>query len=144
MKDTSAVDVAYIFAPFTAWLTAGSLKLAISVLRSGRIDWEHVGLGGLPSTHTAVVSSTAMPIGLREGVNTPLFALAVTLAIIVMLDALSLRPEVGAHAAALNDLLRSDAKRSRFREHIGHQRVEVLGGLLVGLGCALSLHGLFS
>jgi acid phosphatase family membrane protein YuiD len=138
------VDVADMFAPFAAWFTAGSLKLAISVLRSGRIDWEQVGLGGLPSNHTAAVSSTAILIGLRDGVHTPLFAIAVTLAIIVMLDALNLRREVGAHAAALNDLLRSDAKRPPFREHIGHQRVEVLGGLLVGLGCALVLHGLFS
>jgi acid phosphatase family membrane protein YuiD len=138
------VDVAYIFAPFTAWFTAGSLKLAISVLRSGRVDWEQVGLGGLPSNHTAVVSATATLVGLREGVNTPLFAIAVTLAIIVMLDALNLRRQVGAHAAALNDLLRSDTKRPRFREHIGHQRVEVLGGLLVGLGCAWLLHCLFS
>jgi acid phosphatase family membrane protein YuiD len=43
-----------MFAPFAAWFTAGSLKLAISVLRSGRIDWEQVGLGGLPSNHTAM------------------------------------------------------------------------------------------
>lgn len=138
------MDVTYLLAPLIAWVTAGSLKLAISVLRSGRLDWAQVGLGGLPSNHTAVVSATAILIGLREGVTTPLFALAVTLAIIVMLDALHLRREVGAHAAALNHLLGSDVKRSRLREHIGHQRLEVVGGLLVGFGCALSLHYLCS
>ena len=137
------MDVAYLVAPLTAWVTAGSLKLAISLLRSGRLDWSQVGLGGLPSIHTAVVSATAMLIGLREGVATPLFALAVTLAMIVMFDALHLRREVGAHAAALNDLLQHDATRPRLREHIGHQRIEVVGGLLVGLGCAFVLHYLF-
>jgi uncharacterized protein len=140
IKDTSVVDVAYLAAPLTAWVTAGSVKLAISLLRSGRLDWAQVGLRGLPSNHTAVVSATAFLIGLREGVQTPLFALAVTLALIVIFDALHLRREVGAHAAALNDLLQYDTKRSRLREHIGHQRLEVVGGLLVGLGCALSLH----
>lgn len=137
------MDAAYLVAPFTAWFAAGSLKLAISTLRNGRIEWEQVGLGGLPSNHTAVVSATASLIGLREGVTTPLFALAVTLAIIVMLDALHLRRQVGAHAAALNKLLRHEAKRPVFREHVGHQQVEVLVGLLVGVGCAVVLDGVF-
>jgi acid phosphatase family membrane protein YuiD len=119
------------------------LKLAINFLRSGRLAWDHVGLGGLPSNHTAVVSSTAILIGLREGIHTALFAIAVTLAIIVMLDALNLRREVGAHAAALNQLLELQPKRPPFREHVGHQRVEVLVGLLIGLGCALLLHTAF-
>jgi uncharacterized protein len=134
------VDVTYLLAPLIAWVTAGSVKLAISVLRSGRLDWAHVGLGGLPSNHTAVVSATAVLIGLRDGVTTPLFALALTLALIVIFDALHLRREVGAHAVALNHLFGSDVKRPRLREHIGHQRVEVVGGLLVGLGCAFGLH----
>jgi acid phosphatase family membrane protein YuiD len=141
--DENAVDVVYVIAPFTGWFIAGSLKFAINFLRSGRFVWNQLGLGGLPSNHTAVVSSTAVLIGLREGVNTALFAIAVTLAIIVILDALNLRREVGAHAAALNELLRGDAKWRPFREHVGHQRVEVLVGFLVGLSCALLLHAVF-
>jgi acid phosphatase family membrane protein YuiD len=143
VEDATAVDVVYVMAPFTGWLVAGSLKCAINCLRSGRFVWNQLGLGGLPSNHTAVVSSTAVLIGLREGVNTPLFAIAVTLAMIVIFDALHLRREVGAHAAALNELLRGDPSRSSFREHVGHQQVEVLIGLLVGVGCALSLHAIF-
>jgi acid phosphatase family membrane protein YuiD len=137
------VDVAYVIAPFTEWFIAGSLKLVINYLRSGWLVWNQLGLGGLPSNHTAVVSSTAVLIGLREGVNTALFAIAVTLAIIVILDALNLRREVGAHAAALNELLRGDAQRQSLREHVGHRQVEVLTGFLVGLGCALLLHAVF-
>jgi uncharacterized protein len=143
VEDEKAVDVAYVIAPFTGWFIAGSMKFAINFLRSGRLVWDQIGLGGLPSNHTAVVSSTAVLIGLREGVNTALFAIAMTLAIIVMLDALNLRREVGAHAAALNDLLRGDTKRLPFREHVGHQQVEVLMGFLVGVGCAVLLHAIF-
>jgi uncharacterized protein len=91
-----------------------------------------------------MVSATAMLIRLGDGVRTPLFALALTLAIIVVFNALHLRREVGTHEVALNDLLRTDTKRPRFCEHVGHRRVEVLGGLLVGLGCAPSLHYLIS
>jgi acid phosphatase family membrane protein YuiD len=143
MEDEKAVDVAYVMAPFTGWFIAGSLKFSINCLRSRRLVWEQIGLGGLPSNHTAVVSSTAVLIGLREGVNTALFAIAVTLAIIVIFDALNLRREVGAHAAALNELLRGDAQWQPFREHVGHRQVEVLMGFLVGLGCALLLHAVF-
>jgi uncharacterized protein len=143
VEDGKAVEVTYVIAPFTGWFIAGSLKFAINCLRSGRLVWDQIGLGGLPSNHTAVVSSTAVLIGLREGVNTALFALAATLAIIVILDALNLRREVGSHAAALNELLRGDAKRQPFREHVGHRQVEVLMGFLVGLGCALLLHAVF-
>jgi acid phosphatase family membrane protein YuiD len=137
------VDAAYLAAPLTAWVTAGSLKLAISALRNGRIDLAQVGLGGLPSIHTAVVSATAMLIGLREGPHSPVFAVAVTLTIIVILDALNLRREVGAHAAALNELRQSDPMRPQLHEHVGHQQLEVLAGLLVGMGCAVFWHGLF-
>jgi acid phosphatase family membrane protein YuiD len=143
VEGAAAVDVAYVVAPFTGWFIAGSLKFTINCLRSGRLVWDQIGLGGLPSNHTAVVSSTAVLIGLREGVNTALFAIAMTLAIIVIFDALNLRREVGAHAAALNVLLRGGATRPPFREHVGHRRVEVLMGFLVGLGCAVSLHAIF-
>ena len=137
------MDVAYIMAPFMGRLIPGSVKFAINCLRSGWLVWDQLGLGGLPNNHTAVVSSTAGLIGLREGVNTPLFAIAVTLAMIVTFDALYLRREVGAQAAALNELLRGDATRPPLREHVGHRQVEVLMGCLVGFGCAWLLHAVF-
>jgi acid phosphatase family membrane protein YuiD len=143
VENATGVDVVYVIAPFTGWFIAGSLKFAINFLRSGRFVWNQLGLGRLPSNHTAVVSSTAILIGLREGVNTALFAIALTLAIIVIFDALNLRREVGAHAAVLNKLLQGDVTWQPLREHVGHQQVEVLMGLLVGLGCALSLHAIF-
>ena len=117
------MEVVFVIAPLRGWFVAGSLKLAVNSLRQGRLSRDQVGLGGLPSNHIAVVSSTAILIGLREGINTALFAMAVTLVIIVILDALHLRREVGAHAQALNALLRGNAKRPPLREHVGHQLV---------------------
>lgn len=66
------MDVTYVLAPFTAWFVAGSLRLAINFVRSSRLTWDQVRLGGLPSNHTAVVSSTAILIGSLEGIHTTL------------------------------------------------------------------------
>lgn len=131
--------MAYAIAPFAGWFVAGSLKFAVNSLRSRRLAWDQLGLGGMPSTHTAVVSTTAALIGLREGIHTAFFSIAATLAIIVILDATNVRREIGAHAAALNDLLKDHPERWQFREHLGHRQIEVLSGLLVGLVCALVL-----
>jgi hypothetical protein len=49
IKDTSVLDVAYIVALLAAWVTAGSVKLALSILRSGHIDLPQVGLGDSPA-----------------------------------------------------------------------------------------------
>jgi acid phosphatase family membrane protein YuiD len=130
----------FVIAPFFGWLVAGSLKFAINTLRSHGPAWKQIGYGGMPSTHTTIVSTTALLIGLREGWNTPSFAAASALAFIVMLDAVSLRGQIGAQARLLNALLSEDATHRAVRERIGHHWTEVLGGLFVGLGCALFLY----
>jgi len=134
------VELAYAIALFAGWFVAGTLKFVIDSLRTGCLAWDQPGLGGLPGTHTAVVSSTAVLVGLRQGIHTPLFSVAVALAIIVMLDALHVRREVGAHAAALNHVLKDDPLRKRFREAVGHRQVDVRSGLLLGLLCAVALN----
>lgn len=139
-KGPTDVDMAYVIAPFAGWVIAGTLKFTMYSVRTGRWAWDQMGLGGVPSTHVAVVSSTAALIGLREGVKTALFSLALTLVVIVILDAINLRREVGAHAAALNYLLKDDPRWRQFRESVGHRQAEVLWGLLVGLGCAWVVH----
>ena len=98
-----------------------------------------VGYGGLPSNHSAIVSSTAALIALREGMGHPAFGVAVTLAFIVMLDASSLRRQVGRQAEAINALARRqghDAQDTRLRERMGHTRLEIAAGILVGIAVA--------
>jgi hypothetical protein len=100
------------------------------------LAWDRIGLGGLPSPHAAVVSSTAARMGLSEGVHTPFLSIAVTLGVLVMLDAMHLRRAVGAHAAARNDVLQGDPRGRPFQARVGHRQVEVLMGLLGGIGGA--------
>lgn len=124
----------YFITPFAAWLVAGCLKFAINSLRAGRPAFGLIGYGGLPSNHSAIVSSTAALIALREGLTHPAFGVAVTLAFIVMLDANSLRRQIGRHAEAINRL-RPDAEKP-LRERMGHTRVEIAAGILTG--CAVA------
>ena len=127
------MDLAYAVTPFLAWLVAGSLKFLINSIRAGEFAFGQIGYGGLPSNHSAVVSCTAALIALREGLGHPAFGVAVTLAFIVMLDANSLRRQMGRQAAAINRLSAGSGQNGEpLRERMGHTRLEIAAGILVG------------
>ena len=98
------MDYVYAITPFVAWLVAGSLKFLVNSARAGKPAFGLIGYGGLPSNHSAIVSSMAALIALREGIGSPAFGVALTLAFIVILDASSLRKQVGRQAKAINAL----------------------------------------
>lgn len=126
------MDFAYLITPFAAWFTAGVLKFAINALRAGRGAIGLIGYGGMPSNHSSIVTSMAVLIALREGIAHPAFGVALTLAFIVMMDAASLRRQVGVHARALNRLGSRRPDGSPLRERIGHSRAEIAGGIVTG------------
>lgn len=137
------MDIAYAVTPFLAWLTAGSLKFLINSLRARRWAFGQIGYGGLPSNHSAIVASTAALIALREGIGHPAFGVAVTLAFIVMMDASSLRRQVGRQAEAINQLADEVGREDlpKLRERMGHTVLEIISGVFVGffVGCFLSV-----
>ena len=135
MGDLSAMDYSYLLTPFVAWLVAGSLKFAINSLRAGKLAFGLIGYGGLPSNHSAIVSSMAALIALKEGIQHPAFGVAVALAFIVLLDANSLRRQIGKQAQAINQLARegNTAQASPLRERIGHTKLELAAGIVVGV-----------
>lgn len=122
----------YFLAPIIAWFVAGILKFIINYARYGKEAKQRVGNGGFPSNHTTIVTTVTMLIGYNEGFNSPIFALGVAVIMIVVIDATGLRRHVGYHAKSLNDLTKEVNKH---RESMGHTRIEVFGGLL--LGCLL-------
>lgn len=125
------MDPSYLLAPFLAWFAAGTLKFAINSAKAKRWAFDLIGYGGMPSTHSAIVSCTVAMIGLREGVAHPAFGVALTLAFVVLLDAASLRRQVGKHAEAINRLA-ADTSLALLRERMGHTKAEILGGVCVG------------
>jgi acid phosphatase family membrane protein YuiD len=134
-------DFSYLITPFLAWLIAGSLKFLINCIRAKRLAFDLIGYGGLPSNHTAIVSSIAALIALRDGMENPAFGVSLALAFIVILDASSLRRQVGKHAAAINYLLRQAPDYGpSLRERMGHTPAEIFAGILVGISVAMLMY----
>jgi hypothetical protein len=92
----------------------------------------------MPSSHSALVTGVAHGIGLRAGFDSPVFAIAATLAIVVVYDATGIRRQAGKHAALINAMIQDLAsghplKQEELREVLGHTPLEALGGVLLGL-----------
>lgn len=127
------MDFSYAVTPLITWLLVGPLKFIINSIRAKQWAFNLIGNGGFPSNHSAVVSSMATLIALREGIGHPAFGVAVTLAFIVIIDANSLRQHVGKQAAAINRLAKDDAGHKTLRERMGHTKIEICGGLVTGM-----------
>ena len=126
------MDLGYAAVPFVAWLLAGSTKFVINSLKAGQLAFGQIGYGGLPSNHSAIVSSATALVAIREGLNHPVFGVALALAFVVMMDANSLRRQVGRHAESINRL--SDGgQEEHLRERMGHTRLEISAGIVVGV-----------
>ena len=130
------LDFSYALTPFLAWLVAGVSKFAINSFKAKKLAFGLIGYGGFPSNHSAIVSSMAALLALKDGMGTPAFGVAVTLAFVVMLDANSLRQQVGKHATAINKLAADTADHQALRERIGHTRWEIAAGIAVGIAVA--------
>ena len=133
-----------------AWFAAQALKIPTYWLVEKKLDLSSFfGSGGMPSSNTAFVVSLAIMVGATEGFDTALFAATATLACIVMYDATGVRRETGKQAEVLNEIIRNmfiDGKPitdEEFKELVGHTKVEVAGGFVVGVLTALAFIFLF-
>ncbi len=129
---------------FAAWVTAQLIKLIGGFFRSKEWDWGFfVRSGGMPSAHTALVSSLATTVGFLDGFNSTLFGASTVMALIVMYDAAGVRRAVGIQAGILNRILRElRDKRPKdvendVRELLGHTPIQVFYGALVGVVVAV-------
>jgi acid phosphatase family membrane protein YuiD len=148
------MDIAYLVTPLLTWITVGPIKFLINSAKARKWAFNLVGNGGFPSNHSAVVSSMATLIALREGIGHPAFGVAVTLCFIVIIDANSLRQHVGRQAAAINRLAGEDERGGQdgkggqgahtwLRERMGHTKVEIIGGLCTGIAIGHVVYALF-
>ncbi|WP_295993188.1 divergent PAP2 family protein [Rugamonas sp.] len=137
------MDIAYLVTPLLTWITVGPIKFLINSAKARQWAFNLVGNGGFPSNHSAVVSSMATLIALREGIAHPAFGVAVTLCFIVVIDANSLRQHVGKQAAAINRLAKGDAGHHGLRERMGHTLIEIGGGLCTGVAMGFIVNAVF-
>jgi hypothetical protein len=128
-----------LIAGFSAWVIAQLIKVPLNYLANREWDWALLlSAGGMPSSHSALVAATTHSIGLIEGYDTALFALSVTIAVIVIYDATGIRRQAGKHAEIINAMVRDLAsghplREEQLREVLGHTPLEALGGMLLGL-----------
>ena len=117
----------YILLPFVAWVISGSIKFLINEIRYGK-GRELQGYGGLPSTHTSIISSAVFFYGFSEGFFTPTFTLGLSVMMLFIMDAHNLRRKIGTHAEVLNTL----QDKVKLRERMGHTWLEISCGLVLG------------
>ena len=132
----------------SSWFVAQFLKTVIYALENKKWDWTRLfGDGGMPSGHSATVSSLAMLSALTFGFGSFEFAVTSILAIIVCHDAMGVRLETGKQAVALNELLEvfdlihpNKISEANLKEFVGHTPIQVMAGILLGIVNACVMH----
>lgn len=139
--------MSYLVTPFFTWLVTGITKFLINSLREKRLAFDLIGYGGMPSNHSAIVSSMTVLIALKEGVNNPAFGVALAFTLIIVFDASSLRNKVGQHAKSINTLNARCKENEQecqptvvLRERVGHSKLEIIAGILTGALCAFAVN----
>lgn len=129
-----------------ASLIAQSLKIIIDLAQNGKINFRVlVETGGMPSSHSASVTTLATCVGQVHGWDSTEFAIATVFAIIVMYDAAGVRQAAGKQAKVLNQIVdemfqeHPEFNEDRLKELLGHTPVQVIVGSILGVGIALLL-----
>ena len=138
----------FILTGAAAWLIAQVVKTIIHAIINKKIVLERlIGDGGMPSAHSATVSSLAAYTALAEGPDTFRFAVTLFLAIIVCHDAMGVRLETGKQAKILNELTslyetltKKDLPEVKLKEFVGHTPIQVIAGILTGCAVAAVMH----
>ena len=128
-----------LIAGLAAWGLAQIIKIPLDYVRTRRWNWALLfTTGGMPSSHSSLMTGTVLAIGLYYGFDNPLFGLGVAITMIVVYDAAGVRRQAGIHAQRINVLVEELLKGHMFnendlREVLGHTPLEVIGGILLGL-----------
>lgn len=129
----------YIAIPILLWLAIQSFKVAWDLITTKKFNFKRIlGAGGMPSSHSAVVTSLATLIGKSEGFNSPIFALSLIFACIVMYDAAGVRRAAGKQAQLLNKIINTPGLsglqvQEKLVEVLGHTPTQVFVGALIGI-----------
>ncbi|MFJ8236832.1 divergent PAP2 family protein [Ureibacillus sp. NPDC094379] len=135
------------------------IKVPINFLISRKIDWSLItSTGGMPSSHSAAVTSLATAVGFETGLDSPTFAVAAMFAIIVMYDASGVRYQAGQHAVIINKMRNEltlffeeikhwpqkteNEKMKELKTLLGHKPSEVLTGAITGILISIIFYAL--
>jgi uncharacterized protein len=130
----------------SGWMVASILKILVNWHRTRRVDFHYLtSLGGMPSAHSAMVSALATSVGLCEGFGSTIFVVTLVFAMVIMFDASTVRRAAGLQATLLNQIVDVILKQhhlptQKLKEILGHTRVEVFAGMLVGVAVGVIIN----
>ena len=139
----------FLLTALSSWFWAQLIKTVLHAIVTKKLDLTRlVGDGGMPSGHSATVSSLAASAAFVYGLGSFEFAIALVFAIVVCKDAMGVRLETGKQAAIINDIvevfnvLASEEKLpdAKLKEFVGHTPLQVIAGILLGTANALVLY----
>ncbi len=124
--------------PVLSWILAVITK-GIYLAYHGNYSFKNaMGSGGMPSVHSALVTSLTTAIGIKYSIFNDLFLVCLVFSTIIIYDAINVRYESGLHAKALNDIT---GKETVFNESIGHLPQEAFVGSCLGIITAIIFLG---
>ena len=129
----------YIYIPFLLWFAIQTFKVMWDLIETKKFNFKRIlGAGGMPSSHSAVVTGLATLIGKNEGVDTALFAVSFIFALVVMYDAAGVRRAAGKQAKLLNKIVETPGLSSlqvqeKLVEVLGHTPIQVFVGAAIGV-----------
>lgn len=138
----------FLITGLTAWAVAQVLKVIIHTIVYKKFDYRRFfGDGGMPSCHSATVSSFAAISALCCGFGSFEFGVSAILAIIVCHDAMGVRLETGKQAILLNEIIESfeilakkELPEVKLKEFVGHTPIQVAAGILIGIAHACAMY----
>jgi len=128
-----------IVIPVIVWFLIQAFKTIFDLCKNKKLDVKRImGAGGMPSSHSAVVTSLSTLIGKEYGFGSGIFALSGVFAFIVMYDAAGVRRAAGKQAVILNKILETPSLTSvqvqeKLVELLGHTPIQVFVGALIGI-----------
>ena len=130
------------------WILGQLIKVPVEYLRHKRWNWTLLlSAGGMPSSHSALMTAVTTSIGLNAGWGNPIFALALAVTAIIVYDATGVRRQADFHAERINQIVRElfqlkkleEEEVSYLREIIGHTPGEAIAGVFFGIVIALAV-----
>jgi len=138
----------FLITAVSSWFVAQVLKTVIHAIVNRKIDiYRLFGDGGMPSGHSATVSSVAVLAAIVYGTASFQFAISAVLAIIVCHDAMGVRRETGKQAIVINEMVRAfevltskDLPEVKLKEFVGHTPVQVIAGIITRVANAVVMY----
>ncbi len=126
-----------------AWFIAQFSKPFVQYLRTREWAWSwFFSAGGMPSTHSAIITAATTALGMELGFASPEFALSFAICMVVLYDAAGVRRQAGEHARVINAIIDDFShghplKEENLKELLGHTPGEVIIGVIVGVTVAI-------